>query len=498
MTDEEQHNYKSISTHMAKGAIWMVAMRWCLKAIGLVHTIIIARLLTPDDFGIVAMALIIFAFLEIMSNVNVDMILIRNKNAAKEDYDSAWTIKVLTGLGVTAMLMILAPFLSTYFNDDRVVAVVQIVSLRAGILGFENIGVVDFRKNLDFSREFRYWVFRRITLFVFSLSLVFILRNYYAIAIALPVSAAITVGISFVMSPYRPTFCFTKIKEIGAFSSWLLCFNYTQFLSDRTDEFIIGGVSNASTMGTYHLASDLAMLPTREVILPLARALDPTFSKIAHDGAELRKAFCGVFNYIAILCASVSLGMFVVAEDLVITLLGDQWYSAIPFFKWLALYGGLEGLVLTTGSFFVVLHKQRLMAFLGLVRISILIPVLIAVGHWFDVETIAMARTSVMALHVFLTYVFIFRISSVVFSDVLSATWRPLISALIMAWTISQLHNPDYESHYASLAQDVSIGLVVFPAVLLALWFIAGRPDGAEKTTLKVGWEQASRRLLKR
>ncbi|MFT6583702.1 MAG: O-antigen/teichoic acid export membrane protein [Alphaproteobacteria bacterium] len=59
MSDEEQHNYKSISSHMAKGAIWMVMMRWSLKAIGLVNTVIIARLLSPDDFGVVAMALIV-------------------------------------------------------------------------------------------------------------------------------------------------------------------------------------------------------------------------------------------------------------------------------------------------------------------------------------------------------------------------------------------------------------------------------------------------------
>ena len=483
---------------MAKGAIWMVSMRWCLKAIGLLNTIIIARLLTPDDFGVIAMAIIILAFLEIMSNVNVDMILIRNKNATREDYDSAWTIKVVMGLGVTVGLLILAPIISTYFSDERVTAVIQIVSLRAAILGFENIGVVDFRKNLDFSREFQYWVYRRIILFIFSLSLVFILRNYYALAIAMPIAGLITVGISYSMSSYRPKFCFTKFKEIGAFSAWLLCFNYTKFISNHADEFIIGGVSSTSMMGSYHVASDLAMLPTREVVFPMVRALDPTFSKIAHDGAELRKAFCGVFNFIAILCTSVSLGMFVVAEDFVISLLGDQWYSAIPFFKWLALYGGLEGLIITTASFFVVLNKQKLMAYLGLLQISILVPVLIAVGHWFDVETIAMARTFVMIFYVVLVYVFIFRISSVALSDVLTAIWRPLIAALIMAWTVSYLHNPTYETHYASLAQDVTIGLIVFPTVLLTLWFIAGRPDGAEKTTLKVGWEQASRRLLKR
>lgn len=304
MSNQESHDYKSISTHMAKGAIWMVMMRWSLKAIGLINTIIIARLLTPDDFGIIAMAMIAFALLETLSDVDADNILLRNKNAAREDYDSTWTIKVILGVGVTAGMFAVAPLCALYFDDERVTTVIQIISFRALIIGFENVGVVDFRKDLNFSKEFRYWIYRRITLFVFSLTLVFALRSYYALAIAIPLSAAITVAISFKMSSYRPRFCFKKFKEIWAFSVWLLVERYSDFFANRADEIIIGGISNTSTMGSYHVGSDLAMLPTREVVLPMTRALVPTYSKIAHDGEELRKAFCGVFNYVAILCAS--------------------------------------------------------------------------------------------------------------------------------------------------------------------------------------------------
>jgi lipopolysaccharide exporter len=498
MSNQESHDYQSISTHMAKGAIWMVMMRWSLKAIGLINTIIIARLLTPDDFGIIAMAMIAFAFLETLSDVDADNILLRNKNAAREDYDSTWTIKVILGVGVTAAMFAAAPLCALYFDDERVTTVIQIISFRALILGFENVGVVDFRKDLKFSKEFRYWIYRRITLFVFSLTLVFTLRNYYALAIAIPLSAAITVAISFKMSSYRPKLCFKKFKEIWAFSVWLLVERYSDFFANRADEIIVGGISNTSTMGSYHVGSDLAMLPTREVVLPMTRALVPTYSKIAHDGEELRKAFCGVFNYVAILCASVSLGLFVVAEDLVIVLLGDQWYSAIPFFKWLALYGGLEGLIFPLTAFFIVLDKQKLLAFLGLVRISVLIPVLIAVSLWYDIETIAMSRTVVMALFVFVFYGVVFQISGVKISHILSATWRPVAAAALMSWGITYLHNPGYESHYASLAQDVSIGVITFPVALCALWFLSGRPDGAEKTTFTMGWEKFSDRFLKR
>jgi lipopolysaccharide exporter len=293
--------------------------------------------------------------------------------------------------------------------------VIQIVAFRAAILGFENIGVVEFRRKLDFAREFRYWVIRRITLFVLSITLVFALRNYFALAITMPLSATVTVAISYYMSSYRPVFCFKKFKEIWSFPFWILCANYMDYISNRADEIIIGGASSTTMMGHYHIASDLAMLPTREVVLPMTRALAPTYSKISHDRDELAKAFNGIFNVITIICASVALGLFVVAEDVVVVLLGEQWVASIPFFKWLALYGGLEGLVLTTGSFFIIINKQKLFASLNIGRVVVLLPALIAASYLADIETIAMTRAGIMLLFVLVVYFTIVQISNISF-----------------------------------------------------------------------------------
>jgi hypothetical protein len=89
-----------------------------------------------------------------------------------------------------------------------------------------------------------------------------------------------------------------------------------------------------------------------------------------------------------------------------------------------------------------------------------------------------------MALSVFMFYGVIFQTSQVMVSDISSAIWRPLFTSAFMRWAITYLHNTGYGSHYASLAQDVSIGLVTFPLTLCILWFLSGRPDGVEKTML--------------
>ena len=103
------------------------------------------------------MSMISFAFLEAMSDVNRGKALIRNKHMAREDYDSAWIIKVMVGVGLTTTTFAITPLCAVYFTDERVVTAVQIISLRALFLGFKSIGAVGFRRDLNF-REFPYWI----------------------------------------------------------------------------------------------------------------------------------------------------------------------------------------------------------------------------------------------------------------------------------------------------------------------------------------------------
>jgi len=166
---------------MIKGSIWMVAMRWTVQGIGLISTMILARLLTPADFGIVAMGMLVVGLLEIFSSLGVDLALIRNQAAEPGHYNTAWTFRVFQCTFITVLLLIFAPFAADYFGDPRVTIVIQILSLSVFFDGFENIGVVAFRKDLDFSKEFRFGVYKKLLGFVITVPLAFTLKSYWAL-----------------------------------------------------------------------------------------------------------------------------------------------------------------------------------------------------------------------------------------------------------------------------------------------------------------------------
>ncbi len=497
MASDDRHDFDSIKGPMARGAVWMVAMRWSLRAIGLINIIILARLLAPEDFGLIAMAMVVYGLFEMLSDANVDLPLIRMRRPSRADYDTAWTIQLTLGTGLTVLLVVLAPLIAEFFGDPRVTLVVQIVALRGVILGLLNIGTVDFRRELDFSKEFRFGVWRQLFAVALNLAIVLALRNYLALAIAVPVSAAAAVVLSYRMSAYRPRLSLARFRQIWPFSQWLIVYYTAEYANDRADDLIVGRIAGATVLGHYTFASQIAVMPVHEVVAPVVRALMPTYAHIAHDFAALRQAFRNVSGLIAVLCLSLSIGMAAVAEDLVVVILSDKWIGAAPFFRWLCLYAAAAGLSRGLQPFFLMLERERAYAVFGLVQAALLLPVLIAAALH-SVEAIAMARAAMAAIMAPAIFYLVTRVSPIGGREIWAVLWRPLVASAVMVVAVLAAHalaaipsvpGPSFGVNPAAaarLALDTAVGAVVFAATLFALWALAGRPAGAERILLDV------------
>jgi lipopolysaccharide exporter len=165
---------------LARGSFWMISMRWVIRGIGFVSTIILARLLTPDDFGVVAMAMVGVAMLEVFTQSGSDLALLRNAEPTREHYNAAWTLEIIQGCVLAVLLFTTAPLVGGHFEDPRVTNVIRLLSLRAVVGGFQNIGVVTFRRELRFGREFQFGIVKKSATFVVTLVAAFVLRSYWA------------------------------------------------------------------------------------------------------------------------------------------------------------------------------------------------------------------------------------------------------------------------------------------------------------------------------
>ncbi|OAN51545.1 oligosaccharide flippase family protein [Magnetospirillum moscoviense] len=470
----------NVNRSLVRSSAWMVALRWTLRSIGLVNTFILARLLSPEDFGLAAMAVLVIGLVEVFGQTGQILALIRHPDPSREHFDTVWTMSILIGTAITLILWGLAPWAAGFFHEPRAIDIIEVLALRAFIGGFENIGVVAFRKDLQFSKEYSYQVAQRVITFIFTIAVALWLQSYWALVLGILGGRVFAVAISYMVHPYRPRLCLTKTAEIWSFSAWMLLVHVAQFLQDKIDEVVVGNTTDAATMGNYNVAADAATAPTVELILPASRALFPIFSRIAGDKSALADAYLGVFATTALVVCATATGVMLVAEDFVAVLLGPRWSKAVPLVEWLAMSGAFYAIMQSGITLIGASGHARTSAALAVSRAALTVPAIVAAAWLGSVETVAATRTMVTLAFIPGVFVALSRIVPLRPGDWLIRLWRPALSAVAMAAAVRWVH-----PHFPDLAPvrlifDIGLGASTYAASLLLLWWLAGRPPGPE------------------
>jgi len=458
----------------------MIVLRWAIRLTGLASTIILARLLVPDDFGIVAMAMFVVGLLELLSHSGQELALIRHASPVRDDYDTAWTVSVLVGFLIGFTIIALAPVARIYFHEPRVVPVIQLLALRSVLAGFENIGAVDFRRDLRFKRFFVYNVVPKLASFAVTIPLAIAWRNYWALVVGILSSQLAMTVCSFTMHGYRPRFSLTKTSEIWSFSSWTLLRGVGTYLNSQIDQIVVGGIFGTGAMGRYAVAADVASSPSKELNDPMVAVLYPVMSKALSDPVTLRALYLRSFAWSAVICISASVGVTIVAHDLIGLLLGNKWLAIEPLMGWLALEAGLLGLCAGAYTAFDAIGKPHLGAKMQWARVAVLLAILVPITlFWKSIPAIAIVRLIATALFVPTLLIAIGREMHVAPRDYLAVLWRPAIAAASMAGVIC-LSNTLFSAGTVRFVFDVVLGVGVFVSTSMLCWNIGGRPAGPE------------------
>jgi O-antigen/teichoic acid export membrane protein len=472
----------SVRRRMAAGFGWMVAARWSVRGIGLVSTLVLARLLSPTDFGLVAMGLITVGFVRIFAEAGQDLAIIRHLDPTPEHFDTAWTMSVCGGLLVALILFAIAPVGGWYFHEPRAVPLIRFLALAPFIEGFTNIGATaGFRRSLLFDKEFRFLVTRKFAGFAVAVPLALILRNYWALAIGVVLGRLVTVLASYWMHPYRPRLRLSKLGELWSFSAWTQLAAVAQYFGDQADQFVVGGLGGAAQMGGYNVARDVATAPTEEIVVPAARSLFPVYATLLDDRARLIRSYLDVLSVVAIIALSTGVGIAIVANDMVMVVLGSKWSAAAGLVPWLAIGGGMFGVTRSVNMIILVTGNARLNALRNWGFAALLAPAAILSGLRWGSEGVAAARMAVTVLFAPVMFYSLMQVVPITAGQIMERLWRPALAAFAMAAVVSFSGTDAISSTLLRLFCNVGLGAGVFAATLLALWFLAGRPPGAEQ-----------------
>jgi lipopolysaccharide exporter len=473
---------------MATGAIWMVLFKLVERSLGLISTLILARLLGPADFGVVAMAISFIAMAELLTAFSFDIAIIQNQSATKEHYNSAWTCNVLLNLCVTTLMLALAIPIAAFYRHPEVAWVVCALAFGPFLAGLENIGVVAFRKELDFRREFRFQVSRKLIAFMVVVPLAFILRSYWALVVGMLVSKAGGTVISYLMHPFRPRFTLSKVRELFRFSRWMLFNSLVGFFKERSTDFFIGRLHGSAALGSYNVGVELAHLPTTEIGAPINRALLPGFAKIEQAG-EVASAYSSAVGVLALLALPAAALILVLAPFLVPALLGLKWLEAVPVMQIMAFNGAL---LLFHASICTVLVGRGFPLHVGIANSSYVIVLLALLFVFATHVGVVGAAYAALLTSLLCTPVYLYQVKRCLGISpglFLRAVMRPLLACAattaLLRWAL-----PYDEATTSTLLSvtwlfvGAASGLAIYSAVLWCLWSMAGRPDGAERAVI--------------
>lgn len=474
----------SLSSRVFSGAIWSIAMRWSVRAIGLVSTLILVRLLEPEDFGVIAMATLAVGLVEVVFDFGVVTVLIRNPDSTEEDYSTAWTIRVIQGSVAALVLLAFSPLAVQYFDEPRITSVLYWLALMSFITGFQNIGIVDFQKNLELNKDYYFLVGVKVISFLATITAAFLLKSYWALVIGILFGKTASVVISYVVHPFRPRFTLSRAGYMWHFSKWLLLQNVGSYAQYNLDAVIVGGRASPGDLGIYNIASEIASMPTSEAITPLGRVLLPGFSKIQNDTGRVRDAFKRALSVILILGLPIAIGVALVAENLVPVILGAKWMAAIPIIKIIALVSTLYAIRYIFGTILAALGHFKVVAFAiwGQIILFILAAVLIIPTG--GMEAVAFTRFVVSAIFTIILLFYTMHLNLISVAGLLTVSWRPVVATSSMAMLLTFLGSYLPFSDIFILSIKVVVGVLIYCASLIFLWFLSGSPDSGEKYIL--------------
>jgi len=462
----------------------MMAFKLAERSLGLVSTVVLARLLVPADFGIVAMAMSVIALIELASALSFEIALIQKEQPTRDDYDTAWTLNVMLGSGCGLLTAALAYPASLFYSEPRLTLVMPALAVALLIQSFENIGVVDFRRKMDFSSEFKFLASKKFAGFLVTVSLAVLIHDYWALVAGAVAGRVVGVISSYWMQPFRPHLRLAARQDLFSFSAWLLVNNTIGFGTARLSHFVVGRLYGSSALGVYTLGSEIAMLPSTELAAPINRAVFPGYARMVGDSGALTKGFLDVLAVTAVVALPASFGIAAIADPMVRVVLGDRWLQAIAPVQILAFCGAVHVLLSNSYSAYLALGRARVLALLGGIRLAALIALLATLSS-IGVVAVALAEVGAALALFIASQAILLKTFDVSIRTYFANLWRPLIAAgamgLIVAAALRELAaGPHPARPELQLVIGVMLGVGVYGAGLTILWLICGRPRGPE------------------
>lgn len=320
----------SITANILKSSSFLILLRFVQRGIGFVSTLILARLLTPQDFGIVAIAVTILYFFDAMSSLGSEQYIVQKTHVSNEDLNTAWTVEIVFKIIFFFLLIISVPIITDYYKNNELANILYSISSILIIGAFKNPGMYLLKKEFKYKSIFWLSLLQKTISFSIVIFITVIKPSYWAIIIGDIVSSfVLTIG-SYMIHNFRPKVSIKKIKEQWAFSKWIIVRGVLGYTRSQIDLFLVSSQFNTKELGGYHLVRGLSVMPSTDIIAPAIEPLLAAFALTKQDHKRFAYQVRVSLLFIVIVALPISCFIWFFPIPIIETILGDQWIKTYP------------------------------------------------------------------------------------------------------------------------------------------------------------------------
>ena len=458
---------RSLLSATIKGTAWNYVIFGLSKGVTFIATLILARLLSPNEFGLMAIGLIVISFLDTFSSMGVENVIIYKQENIEHNSNVAFTLGLIINSTISITTFFIAPFVATFFNDPRVTDILRALSVIFVIWGIGNIHAARLKKELRFHQTLLPELGKSTAKAIVSIGMALLGYGVWSLVwgqIAANVAASSLYWLAYRWRP-RLDLDLDTFGELLGYSSQTVLTTFMGVIGSNMDYLIVGKRLGSENLGYYTMAFRVPELLIINTCYIVSNALFPAYSKVQNDLKTLQKGFLLTIRYISLYTIPLGVGLIIVTPELIKVVFGNRWIPAIPVMQAISLYAVIYSLSFNAGDIYKATGRPDIMNKLGLINLALAIPLLwLAAGY--DIYRVALAQ---VAAHTFLTImslVVIKRIISLRYVDIISALQPAASGTLIMAIAV-------YFLRIGLRGLDPLYQLVILPVVGCAIYAAA-------------------------
>lgn len=452
------------------GMVWSVSERLSLQIVHTIISIILARLLSPAEFGLIGMLLIFTSIAQSVLDSGFGSALIQKKDATQTDSSSIFFFNLIIGIVLASILFVSAPLIARFYQQPILTSLMRVLSLNMVINAFSLVQLSLLRKVMAFKKHFTVSITSVIISGICGILAAYKGLGVWSLVIQTLSNSLTQAMLLWILNNWRPTrqLSLNSLKSMFSFGSKLLIAGIIETIFKNIYQTFIGKTYSAQALGYYSRATTMESAASVATSMALGQVIFPAFSPFQDDNETLRKVHSKTLRMSMFLHVPLMIGLIAIAEPLFLFLLTDKWADSIPYFQLLCVVGLLFPMVVQHYNIFRIKGRTDLHLKLEITK-YILTALAILVTYRLGILALLFGQICVAIVSHFLVSFIAGKLISYSLIDQFKALYSIVIVSSVMGFVMVVVGKLGVESNFVMLMLQIIAGIAIYLVINISI-----------------------------